>query len=330
MSITGLSSDTGKPYKKSLHRRNDSDELDVFEAARYFSGYNIEAGAGYNGAVYTQKVMREDHKHSWRGGRVSLDVPMRNPLPHHLHQHSHTVEKQILKEKKYKQPSSPGGRLASFLNSLFNQTSSKKKKSKSTTQSMKDDAESPGGRRKRRSSISHFRSSGTTDTKSLYSSSSSGFMTPPPYTHTPTKGYKEFRSCSDHRQIVSLPKQNGIVKSIAFRNEILDDKKNTDLSWLEEKYKFNDGFSDQKVPRNRGNQHLEKDRTWVDQYPSEEKECRKFDEVDDGTESDSSSDLFELQNYDLAGTYSNGLPVYETTRMDSIKRGAVPISNGTL
>jgi hypothetical protein len=68
----------------------------------------------------------------------------------------------------------------------------------------------------------------------------------------------------------------------------------------------------------------------VDQYPSEEKECRKFDEVDDGTESDSSSDLFELQNYDLAGTYSNGLPVYETTRMDSIKRGAVPISNGTL
>jgi hypothetical protein len=52
--------------------------------------------------------------------------------------------------------------------------------------------------------------------------------------------------------------------------------------------------------------------------------------VDDGTESDSSSDLFELQNYDLAGTYSNGLPVYETTRMDSIKRGAVPISNGTL
>jgi hypothetical protein len=196
---------------------------------------------------------------------------------------------------------------------------------------MKDDDESPGGRRKRRSSISHFRSSGTTDTKSLYSSSSSGFMTPPPYTHTPTKGYKEFRSCSDHRQIVSLPKQNvGIVKSIAFRNEILDDKKNTDLSWLEEKYKFNDGFSDQKVPRNRGNQHLEKDRTWVDQYPSEEKECRKFDEVDDGTESDSSSDLFELQNYDLAGTYSNGLPVYETTRMDSIKRGAVPISNGTL
>ncbi|KAL3578757.1 hypothetical protein D5086_020261 [Populus alba] len=288
MSITGLSSDPSKPYKKSLHRRNNSDELDVFEAARYFSGYNIEAGAGYNGATYTQRVMREDHKNSWRGGRMSLDVPMRNPLPHHLHQQPHTVEKQILKEKKYKQPSSPGGRLASFLNSLFNQTSSKKKKSKSTTQSMKDDDESPGGRRKRRSSISHFRSSSTTDTKSLYSSSSSGFRTPSPYTHPPTKGCKESRSYSDHKQIVSLSKQNGTVKSTTFQNEISDDKKKT-----------------------------------------EENEFRKFNEVDDGAESDSSSDLFELQNCDL-GIYSNGLPVYETTHMDSIKRGAVPISNGTL
>ncbi|KAJ6350689.1 hypothetical protein OIU78_006765 [Salix suchowensis] len=239
MSITGLSSDTGRPYKKSLHRRNDSEELDVFEAARYFSGYN-EGGAGYNGAMCTQKVMREDHKHSWRGGRMSLDVP----------------------------------------------------NEKSTTSS------SP---------------------------------TPPPYTHiNHTKSYKEFRSNSDHRQIVSLPEQKGIAKSMAFRNEMLDDKKSTDLSWLEEKYKFTDGFSyDQNVPKNRGSQHLEKDRPWVDQYPSEEKECRKFDEVDDGTESDSSSDLFELQNYDL-GSYSNGLPVYETTRMDSIKRGALPISNGNL
>lgn len=330
MSITGLSSDPSKPYKKSLHRRNNSDELDVFEAARYFSGYN-EAGAGYNGATYTQRVMREDHKNSWRGGRMSLDVPMRNPLPHHLHQQPHTVEKQILKEKKYKQPSSPGGRLASFLNSLFNQTSSKKKKSKSTTQSMKDDDESPGGRRKRRSSISHFRSSSTTDTKSLYSSSSSGFRTPSPYTHPPTKGCKESRCYSDHKQIVSLSKQNATVKSTTFQNELSDDKKKSGFSWLEERYKFvNDGFSDQKAAKNRGNQYLEKDRTWVDEhYLSEENEFKKFNEVDDGAESDSSSDLFELQNCDL-GIYSNGLPVYETTHMDSIKRGAVPISNGTL
>uniref|UniRef100_A0A6N2LTZ9 Protein BIG GRAIN 1-like E n=1 Tax=Salix viminalis TaxID=40686 RepID=A0A6N2LTZ9_SALVM len=325
MSITGLSSDTGRPYKKSLHRRNDSEELDVFEAARYFSGYN-EAGAGCNGAMNTQKVTREDHKHSWRGGRMSLDVPM-----NHLISSPHAVEKQIPKEKKYKQPSSPGGRLASFLNSLFNQTSSKKKKSKSTTQSMKDGDESPGGRRKRRISISHFRSSSTTDTKSLYSSSSSGFRTPSPYAHiNHAKSYKEFRSNSDHRQIVSLPEQKGIVKSMAFRNEMLDDKKNTDLSWLEEKYKFTDGFSyDQNVPKNRGSQHLEKDRPWVDQYPSEEKECGSSMRWMMELRVIQALICLELQNYDL-GSYSNGLPVYETTRMDSIKRGALPISNGNL
>ncbi|KDP41333.1 hypothetical protein JCGZ_15740 [Jatropha curcas] len=322
MSITGLSSDTSKLYKKTFHLRNDSDELDVFEAARYFSGYN--EGSGYNGASYTQKVIKEDYRHQWRGGRMSLDVPMRTPLPH---QQSKTVEKQILKEKKYKQPSSPGGRLASFLNSLFNQTSSKKKKSKSTTQSMKDEDESPSGRRKRRSSISHFRSSSSADTKSLYSSSSSGFRTPPPYAHTPTKSYKDFRSYSDHKQVISLPKHNGNVKSTGLQNEILDDKRIADLSWLDEKFKFSDGFSEKS--KNLGSlKYIEKDRIWVDQYPSEEKEFRKFNEVDDGAESDSSSDLFELQNYDL-GIYSSGLPVYETTHMDSIKIGA-PISNGTI
>lgn len=322
MSITGLSDHSDKVYnKKSFHRRNDSGELDVFEAARYFSGYH--EGAGYNGTTFTQKIMREERQ-GCRGGRMSLDMPIRNSLP----QQSHGVEKQM-KEKKYKQPSSPGGRLASFLNSLFSQSASKKKKSKSTTQSMKDEEESPGGRRKRRISISHFRSSSTTDSaKSLYSSSSSGFRTPPPYAHTPTKSYKDFRSYSDHKQAVSLSKNStGHVKSTAaVCNEVLDDnKRNKDLSWLDEKFKFSNGLSEK--CKTFGNGLAEKDRIWKDKYPSE-KEFTRFNEVDDGAESDSSSDLFELQNYDL-GYYSSGLPVYETTNMDSIKRGA-PISNGPL
>ncbi|XP_050235904.2 protein BIG GRAIN 1-like E [Mercurialis annua] len=294
-------SDTSKHYKKTFHRRNDSDEeLDVFEAAMYFSGYNENSvAAAYN----TQKILKDDHRqYPWKGGRKSLDLPMRpnQVLPQQAHHH--TVEKQILKEKKYKQPSSPGGRLASFLNSLFNQTSSKKKKSKSAAQSMKDDDESPGGRRKRRSSISHFRSSSiTTDTKSLYSSSSSGFRTPPP-----TKNY---RSNSDHTQIISLPKQNGNAKSTGLLLSDID-KKNTDL------------LCDPKTKNLDNHRVSENDRIW------NEKEFRKFDAVDDGAESDSSSDLFELQNYDL-GIYSSGLPVYETTHMDNIKRVA-PISNGIL
>ncbi|KAJ4710715.1 protein BIG GRAIN 1-like E [Melia azedarach] len=334
MSIT--LSDTDKIYKKSFHHRNDSGELDVFEAARYFSGYN--EAAGYHCGTFSQKILREDHRQAWRGGRISLDVPMRDPLPqHHVNavsyqKQSHAINEKQIKEKKYKQPSSPGGRLASFLNSLFSQSGSKKKKSKSTTLSMKDEEESPGGRRKRRSSISHFRSSSTTDSKSLYSSSSSGFRTPPPYAHTPTKSYKDFRNYSDHKPIESLSKScntNGqALKPTALQNELLglDEKRNPDLSWLDEKFKFNNVYSEKH--KSFGNRFIEKDRIWIDQYSSEGKEYRKFNEIDDGAESDSSSDLFELQNYDL-GIYSSGLPVYETTHMDSIKRGA-PISNGAL
>jgi hypothetical protein len=316
MSITALS-DSDKFYKKSFHRRNDSGELDVFEAARYFSGYNEAAGC--NGTAFTQKIMR-DEKQGCRVGRMSLDVPMRNSFP----QQSHGALEKQMKEKKYKQPSSPGGRLASFLNSLFSQSASKKKKSKSSSQSMKDEEESPGGRRKRRISISHFRSSSTADSKSIYSSSSSGFRTPPPYNaQTPTKSYKDFRSYSDHKQVVS-----NLSKHKVLHNEALDvDRKNKDLHWLDEKFEFSKGFSE-KCKNSCSNVFLEKDRIWVERYPAEEKEFVKFSEVDDGAESDSSSDLFELQNYDL-GYCSSGLPVYETTDMDSIKRGA-PISNGAL
>lgn len=92
------------------------------------------------------------------------------------------------------------------------------------------------------------------------------------------------------------------------------------------------GLSSSEKQRNKGShESVEKDRMLLDKYSADEKEIgeiRKFNEVDDGAESDSSSDLFELQNYDL-GYYSSGLPVYETTNMDSIKRGA-PISNGPL
>lgn len=96
-------------------------------------------------------------------------------LPQHFPQHdSYSVEKQVTKEKKYKQPSSPGGRLASFLNSLFSHSSSKKKKSKHFAQSMDEDMEDDESRTsKRRISISHFRTSNATatDAKFIYSSS---------------------------------------------------------------------------------------------------------------------------------------------------------------
>lgn len=299
MSGTGAS-DLNKTHKKPSHRRNDSGELDVFEAARYFSAA-AEVSGGHNGFTFAQKLQREERQQGWRsGGGISLDFPVRNSIP----SQTQVMEKQVLKEKKkYKQPSSPGGRLASFLNSLFHQIPNKKKKSKSTTttQSVKDDDESPGGggRRKRRSSISHFHSGSNNTTeysKSIYSSSmSSGFRTPP------TKFYKDLRSYSDHKPV--LPS----------------------LAKYDEKFKVTSGCGERFI-KNSGAGFLEKERSWADRFPSEEREFGKFSEVGDDGDSDSSSDLFELENCDL-GYHSSGLPVYETTHIDSIKRG-VPISNG--
>ncbi|XP_058081442.1 protein BIG GRAIN 1-like E [Magnolia sinica] len=322
-----------KMIKKSAHRRNDSGELDVFEAARYFSGAEV------TGFDASRKIMKEERP-AWEGGggggaRKSLDMPVQGPLP----TEAHRLEKSS-KEKKSKQPSSPGGKLASFLNSLFSQTSSKKK-SKSTCKSVKDEEESPGGRRKRRSSISHFQSinnnhnnNSTNDSKSIYSSSRTGFRTPPPYSHTPTKVYK------DQRQGGPLSKCHGQPGPVIFgpQHEGLAENKESGLSWLDEKFKFSDGF----LEKNRvilGNGLLEKDmacyngllgkdRSWVGEFTLKEKDLRRAEEVEDGGESDSSSDLFELQNYDL-GVFSNGLPVYETTCMENIMRGA-PIASATL
>ncbi|KAJ1412119.1 protein BIG GRAIN 1-like E [Sesbania bispinosa] len=232
--------------------------------------------------------MREE-RHGHRA-RISLDMPMRSLLP----QQFHSVEKQM-KEKKHKQPSSPGGRLASFLNSLFSQSASKKKKSKSSSQSMKDEDESPGG--------------GEGEGAALAISEAQALQ------------------IQNHKHAVSLStKWNGQVKTTTLQNELWDDKKKREPTLLDDSYKHSNVLSEK--PRNWGNELLDKDRIWLDKYSAEDKDIRKFNEVDDGAESDSSSDLFELQNYDL-GYYSSGLPVYETTNMDNIKRGA-PISNGPL
>ncbi|KAI8527503.1 hypothetical protein RHMOL_Rhmol12G0080400 [Rhododendron molle] len=280
--------DPNKIYKNPLHQRNDSGELDVFEAAMYFSDAT---------EVY-----------SCRGGIISLQVPaLRNASL--SNSQTQVMEKPVMTKgetkSNYKQPNSPGGRIAHFLNSLFNQTGSKKKKKKSkstTTQSMKDhefDESSPGGRRRSRSSMSHFGSAPIEDPKPF---SNSGFRTPPPFAITPTKAYKDLRSYSDHKPIY--------LQKIAEQYPCLDGKLNLPHAWPE-KFKKSG-----------------KDGIWDGKCQTENKESRKFDApVDDGgAESDSSSDLFELENYDLGFHSSSGLPVFETTHVDSIKRGAT-ISN---
>ncbi|KAH7833706.1 hypothetical protein Vadar_008889 [Vaccinium darrowii] len=297
MSTTEFS-DPNKIYKNPFHRRNDSGELDVFEATRYFSGATEVSGC--------------------RSEIISLQVPPRNSSP--SNSKTQVMDKPIMtteNKKSNNQPNSPGGKIAHFLNSLFNQTGSKKKKkSKSTTpQSMKDhefDESSQGGRRKRRSSISHFGGAPVADPKPSLSASNSGSRTPPPYANTPTKAYKDLRSYSDHK-LVSFQKR-------------------AECAFLDGKLNFPSGCTE-KI-KTFGNGGLVKDGIWDGKCQTETKELRKFDDLvddDDGAESDSSSDLFELKNYDLGYHCSSGLPVYETTHMDSIKRGAPrSISNGAV
>ncbi|WOH15375.1 hypothetical protein DCAR_0934913 [Daucus carota subsp. sativus] len=317
MSIAaGLPRIHDKGNQKSFHQRHNSGELDVFEAAGYFSGSNDITGAS---TTPQPKMMRPS-------GRMSLDIPVmsskRSSIPAPTYQHKVSKD-----EKKMRQPNSPGGKLASFLNSLFNQTSSKTKKSKvSSSKSMKDDQDHEMGRRKRRSSISHFRGGKTTssncnssDSKasSFYSSSSNSEKRPP--------ACAKISSRSEHKPEVMVNSLSKIKSSSSHRKVHTDE--NTENSWLdEEKFRFRTPSENSSEKYyNTSVKGVSADK--INHSKDSANFINFINNEDDGAESDSSSDLFELQNYDLISCYSSDLPVYETTDIDSIKRGA-PIVSG--
>nr|GMD18346.1 protein BIG GRAIN 1-like E [Ipomoea batatas] len=277
--------------KKLFHWRNESGELDVFEAANYFAGAN-----DHHQVSNCHKLLRQGcNNQAWRSGRMSLDMP---PVPaiklsstpfgtSSLHPSQMEKPASAIKAKcKHPIPSSPGGKLASFLNSLFNQKTTSKKKKKLNSNANNEDSQTPSGWiRRRRSSLSELYGK-KNPSNTVYNhnnnnsaSSNSGFRTPPPYPKN---------SCKD--------KQNP-----------------------ENMFKFiSSGINSE-----RGSviHH------WADEYPSEETEERKFeDDYDRGTDSDSSSDLFDLPNRELLDYYSTGLPVYQTTQMNSINSNNAPIS----
>lgn len=335
MSITAGLPRIQEKANQKFHQRHNSGELDVFEAAGYFSGSNEVNGTSFTPQL---KMMRAS-------GRMSLDIQVmsskRSPVPAPTHH-----QKVIKDEKKFKQPNSPGGKLASFLNSLFNQNSSKTKKSKiSSSQSMKDDHDHDHeiGRRKRRSSISHFGSINTissnytsSDSKSssFYSSSTSSEKRPPCAKASTKIISKGTQNHSDQNRDVMMNTSSKIkndidvhVKSSSSHKKIHTDE-STENSWLDEekfrsrtspnetsseKYKntFTNGVSGDKINHSKDSANFK----------------NFINDEDDGADSDSSSDLFELQNYDLVSCYSSDLPVYETTHIDAIKRGT-PIVSG--
>ncbi|CAO2828357.1 unnamed protein product [Amaranthus hypochondriacus] len=312
-----------KDHKKPFHRRNKSGELDVFEADRYFSGsndnYTLLASANLS-----QKMASRDEKRGYlRQGRASLDIP--SLKYYYLHQNNHPIvetkqyhhqqQQKTQEKKKLKQSNSPSGKIAQFLNSLFNQTNSKKNKKKSmkslsSTQSMKDEDQSPIRRRKR-SSISHF-----------WSTSSAIDTTSPPYNlnhhhhqpniplenriwlkesdrqSIPVSLYKDFRTFSDYKDVLGTLSKYKTQENGAFRDH---DK-------IKSSKNLNHGY----------------------QKKTEHKKTVQQDDHD-GAESDSSSDLFELKIDYGFGFCSSGLPVYETTHMDNIKRSSsTSFTNGPI
>ncbi|XP_072991935.1 uncharacterized protein [Typha latifolia] len=107
------------PSSNPPRRRRGSGELDVFEAARYFSDGVVCVGLLGGIAFQTSMKQREEDEDKRR-----LEIAMKR-----------SMQAQESTKGKMSPNKSPGGRLASFLSSLFHQKTSKKKsKSIFTTQ----------------------------------------------------------------------------------------------------------------------------------------------------------------------------------------------------
>ncbi|CAH9115002.1 unnamed protein product [Cuscuta europaea] len=281
--------------QKLFHRRDDSGELDVFEAANYFNDDQVSFSDNNQinvngGGCHSQAASSNEE-------RMSTDTLFPPDT-----QHSSTeseIEKPIALKEKCKQPSSPGGKLACFLNSLFSQTnSSKKKNHKSKTRMNKEEEDNAhiraGSLRKKRRSSSSLSEE---EEEEVYSTNTT-FKINAPFPYNPK-----------------------IPSSKDDEDEDEDDHRPAGY-----KFMFSCGISEIR----RRSVH------WTGECKAEKydnNKCSKFDDdceddEDEDYHSDSSSDLFDLPISEVLGYYtSTGLPavVYKAAQIDYIKRGA-PIS----
>ncbi|XP_076938698.1 protein BIG GRAIN 1-like B [Bidens hawaiensis] len=186
--------------------------------------------------------------------------------------------------KKVKQPISPGGRLAAFLNSLFTN-----KKHNDSSVSMTDGSYTEAGR-------SHLDRKSKSANASRCSSTSS-FS----------------RSCLSNTPSSRGKLSNGIKRSVTFYP--VDEHKSMHKEEMNLK-------SNKEVKLNLSdkakNRHIsEAARNLLKSY--QKKVESGYDNLSDDGGSDSSSDLFELDNLSVIGMhgYREELPVYETTRVDT-------------
>ncbi|PKA49722.1 hypothetical protein AXF42_Ash004263 [Apostasia shenzhenica] len=106
----------------SCRRRRDSGELDVFEATKYFSGGIEGIHFSFASSTFPPQINTT---------RKSFELPLKPVLPPEEQIAKPDQKISMRKEKKnFKHPVTPGGRFASFLYSLFQQTACKNRKNK--------------------------------------------------------------------------------------------------------------------------------------------------------------------------------------------------------
>ncbi|KAJ0264011.1 Protein BIG GRAIN 1-like A [Hirschfeldia incana] len=198
--------------------------------------------------------------------------------------------------KKVKQPLSPGGRLATFLNSIFTNAASNHKKLKkiNTTVSATTDQPPPP-----QSSSSTTCSSTSSFSRSCLSK-------------TPTSSGKSKRSVRFCPVNVILDEDSSIHIPYGYSNKLHGN--NVDRHVMEEENRrVIEAAKDLIRTYQKNNDHLAV--TTCDNV-------QEVDDDDDDAASYASSDLFELENLSAIGIerYREELPVYETTRLDNTNR----------
>ncbi|XP_076891158.1 protein BIG GRAIN 1-like A [Bidens hawaiensis] len=188
--------------------------------------------------------------------------------------------------KKGKQPISPGGRLAAFLNSLF------------TNKKHNDSSASVPGGSYTEAPMSHLDRKSKSANVSTCSSAST-FS----------------RSCLSNTSSSRGKLSNGVKRSVTFYPVEVDEHKS--LHKEEMNLKSNKEVKLNLSDKAKSRHISEAARNLLKSY-QKKVECGYENLSDDG-ESDSSSDLFELDNLSVTGMhgYQEELPVYETTQLDT-------------
>ncbi|KAJ8479327.1 hypothetical protein OPV22_023054 [Ensete ventricosum] len=281
-------------HEKSFDNWNESDELDVFEATRYFSGAidgtALQVGGfGSHGAVTVE-------------ARVPSRVQKGN-----LDERLISTSSSLMKDNKCKQPSSPGAR--------------------ETPEEGDAKEENSLGGRERRRSISRSQSTNSAGSKSSKFCGSSSFTNPDlyPYDYRTTSPIS-YKCNSGQKSVTFCPRIEAWGSASItelLHNSGAQKEKDYRLHGIRSEEKdAHDRENEKWVPNNPNDQYPGRD--WFGDYKlplaGVRKNSIKGEEEEEEEEvSDSSSDLFELKICDHAAL-SDGLPVFATTDIEAINR----------